>query len=328
MHEPVNITENSEFFIALCKNEVHSFLAAGVKNGEQITLLVAVGKQALGSLTATEIISLHPRFAAAIKNETFMLKEAYQMDMEPQKNRIRYKAYSIRYEDYLNLLTHLKEISLMQNRLPIMAYCPTVQDPKILRWQSTHYWPNGQGIPRDNSTLTHSGFEHISLGNTCRHSALKLIAQAMQVEPRDLHLSSFFLRKPPLKTQFAGRTVDQSQYPFCILPPPPPLLHHESEEKSRVLKRLYHRLEQLFEDSQKKPAALGQFNELKELYLQLSDEHLISLLDMIHFLDNWEAEHQELVSSANPHGFFQTKQMFRHIHNDLASVAAHQPPSQ
>jgi hypothetical protein len=332
MHEPVNLTESSEFFIALCKNEVHSFLVAGVKNEEHLTILVAVGKQALSSLFAATVINPNPYIAAALRNEPFMLKEAYQLNMDSQKNSIRYKAYSIRYEEYLHLLASLKDISLMQNRLPIMAYCPTAQNPMLLHWQSTHNWVNGHDAPDDSSSLQHSGFERISLDNTCRHSALKLMAQSIEVKPQDLHLSSFFLQKPPLKTQFSGRTVDQSQYPFCILPPPPSLLHNQSEEKSRILKRLYRRLEQLLADTQKKPAVLHQFNELKDLYLQLTSEHLISLPDVVHLLDNWEAGHQELISPANRHCFFHKKsgneQMFDRIHKDLALVAAHQPPGQ
>lgn len=333
MHEPVSLTETSEFFIALCNNGVHSFIAAGVKNEDQINILVSVGKQAIGKFSPENIINPHPHFAAAIKNEPFMLRDSYQMGARAQKEVIRYKAYSIRYANYLNLLDYLKEISMMQNNdAPLMAYCPSSHSPMTLQWQSTHRFMMDHELPTENKDLPENGFEHLSLTNTCRHTALQLISQAMQLDKQDLHVSSFFLKKPLLKTRFSGRTIDQSQYPLYILPPPPSLFPNLTEDKAKILKRLYHRLEQLPSGKQTNPLVLQQFNELKALYLHLTDRHFISVRQLIHFIESWESEHKELISPPNRHHFFQTpsstEQMFHHIHKDLASVAAHQPPGQ
>ncbi|KTC79922.1 hypothetical protein Lche_1942 [Legionella cherrii] len=289
--------KTDHFFISISKKRgVHSFLMLGTYDPQEHKiqrLLCRVGKG--HNLTKPNFLTN----MQCICNGLFFSNPASLRDEVIYRDKIgsypiSYQAYDITYEQYIEFVQILESLQTDENKFgcykPIMPVGPvaseqedecaetTVKDQnKIkLKYNLDKVFPS-RDVPQIRASV--SGLD---LGNTCRHSAIKLVEEVQHAPVGSLVSSSFF-RELPYQTELEYGKPSQD-IPFYVLPPPPTafVLSDEGDGvKEMILRKLYTRMEALpclepdSEDTQIK------FSKLKELYLDLVGPKKDLTLDLL-----------------------------------------------
>ena len=318
MPASIHISSNSEFFIALCKKGLHSYITLGVRNEDKIEVLAAFGK--MGGDDASCCAALFWDTSAEIYNEDFMISS-----INSKKKQVSYKAYSLKYQHYLHFLHYLKLLSLSQKRTNddrLFAYCPDKINPFQFDWGciETFEAPN----PLSNTV---DFYEHGRLGvlsNSCRHSAIRLTKQATQRTDLGLGISPWFFKNPPLTGVFSNGKLDQISPYFYILPFPPTSFDPISSSKLKIISRLYRRLDEIILSEQTNPMTIEKFEKIKGLYNRLTGDSQLSIFDIMKGIEAWEVENKALISTHRKYHWisFQTatQKMFAHFHKEFAAL--------
>ena len=316
-HKPICIDSRSEFFVALCKRGVHSYVTLGVTLGDKTEVLAAVGKVAHYDAWMCSFLLWDTE--AFVKNERFMFGGV---------RGVLYKAYAINYQHYLEFLRYLQQLSLAQLRtkkvsFSLMAYCPSPERPTWLEWKAVDHFEKQEQIvcPPNMDRHGRIGF----LANNCRHSAIRLTQQASERIDLGRGVSSFFFNKPPLQAVFSDGKV-KSATPFYILPLPPNAFGQMSPQILRVITQLYQRLDELVLIEQNNLLTIQKFQQLKSLYTDLTRDCKTSIMDMMRGIEAWEKANDSLISAhRKPHWIsFQTatQKMFANFHQEFTELRA------
>ena len=318
MHRPIKISSESEFFVAICTYNLHSYVTLGVKNGEKTEVLAAVGKVA--GLDPSACAFLFWNTEGFVHNERFMF--GHKKD-----NEVAYKAYAINYKHYIEFLDYIKQLSIAQKnaknlQFSLSAYCPDLSDPSLLIWQSVEKFSTPQPMPCATDLETHGRIG--AFGNSCRHSAIRLTHQATKRADLGAAASTLFFRSPPLTAVFSGGIVQKITPYFYILPLPPTLFEAMEPKKLTILTRLYRRLDEIVLSEQNNPVTIEKFQKIKDLYTHLTRDSQLSIMDVISGIETWEIEHQALISTHRKSHWisFQTstQKMFSNLHEDFDAI--------
>lgn len=310
MPQFLDISPQSEFFIALCQRQVHSYVTVGMKTGEKIEVLASHGKGATGDASSCSFVFWDT--SAYIGNETFM----FRADHERQ---VSYKAYAITYQHYLEFLDYLKRIAIHQHT-ELEAYCPDSTQPLRLEWKSI---VEPQTENQEDNSIDLNRYGRLGLfNNTCRHSAIELTRAASHRYDLGRGISSLFFNRPPLSTVFFDGKVNKPDSPFYILPLPPQSFAGLSPKKLSILVQLYQRLDEIVLCAQQHPMTFQKFNKIKTLYNDLTANCTASIMDIMQGIEAWESENKSLIAQhRKPHWFaFQTatEKMFARFHEQFA----------
>jgi hypothetical protein len=336
------VNKNNEFFIALCQKKEHSYISMGVKdNNGNSQLLASFGK--IGHLESTKaekenitdmlkiaiselcgLVFTHS--SAIIQNEPVIAYEKNNGEWyRPSNSEITYKAYAISYQHYVQLLHHMAAISRKQqikfSAKPLKAYFPVMENDNFvkLEWENVDHEEEIQPLANDE-------FVTLSIGNTCRHSAIHLTEEARKTPDAGAGISSLFFKSPPLKAVF-GQGYVQDRY-FFVLPLPPNSFLQVNPEKLAILTELYQRLDEMVLIAQENEVSIRKFEKLKGLYKEIASEMPETILDVITAIENWENDHKELISTHRKKHWFHfataTEQMFSKFHRQFASIRKEQ----
>lgn len=323
IRHPINMTEDSEFFIALCTEKMHSYIVLGVKNGRKVEILTALGK------SLNENSSL---FGCAFwDTEAILQIENIMTKRNNRKADISYKAYSITYRNYMEFLNYLKILSIAQTKnkdvSPIRAYCPDRTTPDA-PWtiQSVEQLPSSGEPPNDPAN---ESFRRLSgLSNNCRHSAIRLTKKATSLQDLGQGISSLFFKNPPLKAVFSSGKLDEMTPYFYILPTPPKAFLPMEKNKFRVINALYKRLDALTLTQQENHLTNDKFQKLKALYNNLTRSHSASMLEILSSIVDFAKENKRLVETHRESHWFSfqtaTQKMFAKLHEEFEQLQSNQ----
>ncbi|MCW8407841.1 hypothetical protein OQJ13_02515 [Legionella sp. PATHC035] len=343
--------KTDHFFISISKQQgVHSFLMLGTYDpqGHKIQrLLSRVGKG--HNLTKPNFLTN----MQCICNGLFFSNPASLRDEWIYREKIglhpiSYQAYDITYEQYIEFVRILESLQTDENKFacykPVGTAGPVEseqegqcaekpienQDKIKLRFTEDKVFPS-----RDVRQIQESVSE-LDLGNTCRHSAIKLVEEVQHAPVGSLVSSSFF-RELPYQTILEYGKPSQD-IPFYVLPPPPAafVLGDEGDgAKEMILGKLYSRMEALpclepdSEDTQIK------FSKLKELYLDLVGPKKDLTLDLlIENIQDWKVKNKPQLEVLRKTYFWDylpfvkrtssTMKLLDEIENDLKSGPTNQ----
>lgn len=316
--DPIHVSPNSEFFIALCQYGAHSYVTLGVKMGDKTEVLAAVGKVAGYDSSACGFF--FDSTDAFIKNERFL----FDKDKEYE---VAYKAYALTYQHYLQFLHYLQVLSLSQTNAKIvsfslMAYAPTTENPAVLQWGSIEDF-DASALPPSAVDLDQHAY--IGLwGNTCRHSAVQLTKDAIKCSDLGNAVSSAFFQSPPLHAVFSKGKVEKTTPYFYVLPLPPTAFDAMLPRKFKIINQLYRRLDEIVLSEQNNPITIQKFNQLKDLYNHLTRDSKTSIIDVMNGVEQWEEAHRSLISTHRKTHWFSfqtaTQKMFVDFHKEFAAL--------
>ncbi|KTC64921.1 Uncharacterised protein (plasmid) [Legionella adelaidensis] len=319
MQNYISIGKSPNFFIALCGYKGHSFLSLGVKVDNRVHFLGSFGKKAwaFDSCKPWQILF---GLSSWIEDETFIFEKAHE---------IQYKAFTISFAQYVEFLNYLKVLEEKQND-------EKVKQGHNLSWRDYFYafLPSGNGGLRwarlseqrsDNDKESEvaedlPSYSTLHLGNTCRHSSIKL-ANKVGHHSFGKGLSTFFLKPPPLKAKNNQGLVTEGY--FYILPLPPGAFGLSGKEKT-IAERLYSRLDEICMSQQDNPLTIEKFKKLKELYEQVTENAELGLFELIKCIFEWEKQNASLIASHRKHHWFTfstaTERMFANFHKEFQSL--------
>ncbi|STY29606.1 Uncharacterised protein [Legionella wadsworthii] len=293
---PVSLVVNKKtdhFFISIVKKEGHSFIMLGVYDNTRIRhVLCRVGKK----------LDCGPKKDAGYCHDISMLgkalfsaADAFIQDEGVSREKaghfpITYQAYDITYDQYLEFVSVLESL---KNHDSYKCYKPELsyddeeaQKSHIPSSSDEEMDPDTVQLKLseekklnavDVSQLNH--LNKLNLGNTCRHSAIKLVEDVLHA-PVPSSVSSFFLMNLPCETLLEYGCPSKKRN-FYVLPPPPACFHESDAAKEKVLMKLYSRMEDMLLLEPESPSTQKKFLKLKELYLKIEGPDKNLTLDQL-----------------------------------------------
>jgi hypothetical protein len=288
MPDDFNVSTKNDFYIAIAKQGIHSFIMLGVTLDDGSHRLIArVGK--------TD--NLDPDFGNPLKMAlkeaqsialTRLASEGISRPLNREQPIIHYQAYAINFQQAQQCLELLHEIERTQlendalnaalNKLKheehkrIFCYIPTAEGDKIT-FKYKKLEDAFKESPRSSSPKVAEiamGAQQLNLSNTCRTTALSILEEILGFKTQ---VSTSFLVAPRYRTTLvAGQPHEQT---FYILPLPPTAYPDVNKRQVAILTKLYQRLEAI-------PLAQGsdlktknKFEQLKKLYVKIAGENTL-----------------------------------------------------
>ncbi|KTC85295.1 hypothetical protein [Legionella cincinnatiensis] len=306
---PITVDKDSEFFITIAKEGIHSFIMLGVMVDDKPQLLARVGKgNLIDPSFGTSCGKQFTMFGKAVGTHTeASLMDEGLSDNENVTSDISYQSYSITYEQYLEFLALTKEIHNEQlehykNReLPnvkyreltypqkgvhklrsgINCYLPTQEESGKITFEYKSINTFQPQHVNDNQPLHQeiiSGAKEIKASNTCRTTARALLNYTLHYPP---DVPALFAIGLDYKTKLVGGKPTANT--FYVLPQPPNCFE-VNPTQMKVLQELYKKLENLPKNQPQADATRDKFKELKHLYQEIAGKPqlpLTLLLDKI-----------------------------------------------
>ncbi len=269
---PLEVPENSEFFISLCKYDNHSFVTLGfMDKDDRPEILAQVGK--FGDYKYNETIKNSNQLYAFFYLNLLAIKLLfYHIDAvftdEPtfkRKTKITpkfrkynsYQAYSItssQYHDFLSLIDGI-----------VPKICAYRSDPTVPN--TMKYGPNNN----ENGSDAQVDFDlqtscaQLSITNTCRHTAILLLEHVLDIQKLPDSTSRLFFQDLAVSCPNMHRT-------YYYRWPIPPKKNDYGHKQYAILSKIYKQMEHLVEKDPNGEATINKFKALKELY---SEQHAI-----------------------------------------------------
>ncbi|KTC96857.1 hypothetical protein [Legionella feeleii] len=321
---------SGDFFIALCQDSIHSFVMLGIMQDNKPKILARVGKTNAvdkdygGNFGSQCKLAMKQLFSQA---EAELRKES----LHPY-GKISYAAYAISYNQYLQFtklmaLVHRKEADGKRSEA-IRCYLPAreVGGTSILQFreiiQQDEFGPENTEQERRIVASTHN----LKITNTCRHTAIELIAYVLGINKLRDNISRFFFWGLPLATTFTGGDPADPFYVF----PLPPVAYRAGKEKTALLTKIYTRMEALLTKAPYEQNTRDKFKALKELYIEQagfsSNDNITDALISIH---RWRATYKDVISQLRQQSFLgkmltrksSTEAMADEIESEFTSIA-------
>lgn len=314
--QPISISSESEFFIAVCTYKVHSYITLGVKNKEEVNVLASIGKKAHQNTSPCHFI--FGNADASLNTEPFMFGTK-------KNNEVSYKAFSISYKHYIEFIAYLKNVARSQRQVnqvkSLHAYLPESNNPSRLLWSYIENFSSNESTLSDEDRAYYS---HINvINNSCRHGAIRLAQHASHRKDLGESASTCFFKSLPLTAIFCGGTVTKATPYFYILPMPPTAFEGIDSKKAGILNQLYKRLDEIVLSEQQNPVTIQKFQKIKQLYIDLTQDDELPLLSVINGIETWERENQALIATHRKSHWFSfqtaTQKMFAQLHDDFTS---------
>lgn len=284
--------DDSQFFIAIGKSKAHSFVMLGTYQDNQVQhLLCRVGKgfhlenKALCSVLAALSHSVYSTTAAKCFDEGISRKK---LGHHP----ISYQAYDLSFAQYLEFVRILEAIQEEENKFFCYKLIERQSNWVVLEATSELIGDEKRSLSPDLFSALH----RLSLENTCRHGAIKLIEETLQ-QPVSPMVSRSFFSELACRT-FMDFGVPSPDLPFYVLPPPPNSYQKLGAEKMLLLQGLYTRMQEMLLLDANSQATQEKFLCLKNFYQQqLIDEIKEPSLERLLFsIQQWKNEHSTLLN--------------------------------
>ncbi|KTD69887.1 hypothetical protein Lsan_0165 [Legionella santicrucis] len=315
----ITVDKDSEFFITIAKEGIHSFIMLGVMVDNKPQLLARVGKgNLIDPSFGTSCGKQFTMFGKAVGTHTeASLMDEGISDDEDATSDISYQSYSITYEQYLEFLALTKEIHQNQlkhyeeRELPnisyknltfpqrgvhklrsgIDCYIPTQEESGKIKFEYKsintfeHQCVNDKQQMREEII---SGSKEIKASNTCRTTARALLNYTLRYSP---DVPALFAIGLDYKTKLvAGKPTANT---FYVLPQPPNCFK-ANPTQMKVLQELYKKLENLPKMHPASDTTRKKFDELKHLYQEIAGKPQLPLTVLLDKITVHRVAHNKL----------------------------------
>lgn len=288
---PIIINKKTDkFFIAIAKESDHSFIMFGVYDQNRVQhLLCRVGKFVAeeDDSESNGCVVLVTRILSAF----FSSVKAKLTNERTFRNRqgsipISYQAYEANYNQYLEFIRLLENQQTEENAFP--CYKPVDSDGDNVVFEKTSWCIYPPEAVKDCLKVE---TDELSIDNTCRHTAIKLIEE-IQHERISSQISPTFFVDLPYETKL-DFGVPSTEIPFYVLPPSPLAYPQLDPVKFNIIKKLYHRMEGLLLTEADSLQTVNKFNCLKDLYNEITGlQKEVSLNELLLNIQSWKQENK------------------------------------
>ncbi|MFT4059923.1 MAG: hypothetical protein QM652_10290 [Legionella sp.] len=299
INSSININpKKDKFFISINKQEVHSFVMIGVYNQHKVQhVLCRVGKGAqlaLNERTCTGILKAQCR--VLFSNHPAQLYNEGVYHESKQHKSINYQAYDITFVQYMEFLKVLAGLQTQPDQFP--CFQPANEQTSeniVLEYKSLI--ATKKTVEQIRATTT-----GLSINNTCRHTAIKLVEEVQQ-SPISSEVSSLYFYNLPYQT-YLKHGKPTKHIPFYVLPVTPIAYVHLGEQKVRVLQTLYKRMEKLLALAPEAAETVEKFDCLKDLYNQIAGPRSeMSLNELLNCVKQWKQDNSKVLSTLRKYTF-------------------------
>lgn len=299
----MSITVNlnsSQFFIAIAKKQAHSFIMLGTYENNTVQhLLCRVGK-VFDLKNRREACSIFGALAGAAASSTASKVQDEGLTRKNSKwKAITYQAYTISFKQYKGFIQLLESLQTRTNTFD--CYKPVKRQNKLVTLEKT---ADNVCQARPLSAHLHTALNRLSIDNTCRHGAIKLVEATLH-QPISSLVSTNFFNELPYKT-FLEKGVPNKDLPFYVLPPPPNTYSSLSKNKMQVLVSLYNRMEKMLLIEPYSESTQNKFQCLKDFYeQQVGNKVQEPCIERLLFdIKQWKDEHATLLNNLRKTYFF------------------------
>ena len=168
----------------------------------------------------------------------------------------------------------------------------------------------------EKSTTLDRSIGTVSVDNSCRHTAIKLLKCGLDAKfSKKDDISSCFLESLPFTTNIHERKL---QGPLWILPVPP-RKQDLTPDAYQVLSKIYKQLENIPKHYTKNKTTDKKFQQLKKLYLDLDTRKVYSVEEFFKCIKEWEENNRGLIDTQRGFHLFKTTKTRKTI-NDLLEL--------
>lgn len=273
--------DNRDFFIAIAKKGIHSFIFLGlIKEDGMPFFLARVGKQSV-------LCAGNP--FCCLQSNSRLCGESLHC-----RGPLTYAAYAIKAQHYEHFL-HL--LSVMTQKKDIACYVPLPSTGSPDR-----FLLKGAELTSESPTIEETQIDkrcaQLHLFNTCRHTAMDVLRYVLKLKQLPAAVSSLFFKSLPCTL------ADEHTKSFFYVFPLPPAAHSVNKLTFERLQRIYQRMEKLVKKAAQDELTWQKFNALKALYNQQVEEKDLPLDEVLHAIQAWHQRHQLLISQLRCPGFF------------------------
>ncbi|WED44434.1 hypothetical protein [Legionella cardiaca] len=310
MAETIKVKRDDEFFLAIAKEGIHSFVMLGVVQDNKPLILARVGKTNDIDSDVRSPLKLGVKYIT-----TGTLGRLADEGIEQDDGEINYQAYAINYEQYKEFLALIWTMEQEQKK-----------NPTILNELNTNYYvveraknaaiscyvphePTEGGeieliheelgtntfVPKEgkeeqfNKAATNTQKIQI-INNSCRTTALNILDIVLGFKA---NVSKHFFVAPAYKTQFIDKKLDADS--FYIFPPPPTAYKDLGKTQRAVLEKLYKRLEEIPHKDTREQATRDKFAALKTMYNSIAGKNNLSASDLLQCISEHEKGKEEVL---------------------------------
>lgn len=276
MDDTIEISKKREFFVAIAKQGIHSFMMLGVVEPDGTNRLLArVGK-------TNDIDPDSTKALVMIGKTIWSTTQARLADegisrSENTETEIRYQAYSVNYDqavDFLNLIREIEEkqkVTDQEEREAIMGFIPVTEKGEQVTFKYGELSQLSSAKTNPKSEFLSKQASEINVVNTCRTTALNMVEAVLGFITK---VSQFFFVSPKYKTTLDAGLPNKNS--FYILPPPPNTYEHLSSTQQKVLRNLYKKMEEIPSKNPKSLETRAKFDAIKDIYKKISGENKLS----------------------------------------------------
>ena len=329
----IEVNPSNEFFIAIGKKGIHSFLMLGVVNDEgEPRLLARIGKTN----------DIDPDYNNKLRIKLKLLFSSTKAHLGEEKlyikSEISYQAYSInlnQFNQFLELVHNMEKkhlddpiIGPKVGETRINCYLPieTTEDKITFKYQPLAELPKFLNTESEiPSPELMKGAQEVRRTNNCRTTSLNIIELILGYKT---DVSQYFFVSPKYKTH--GQNGHPNKAAFYVLPPPPIAFKSQvSPKQMSVLKKLYARLgETPLTYANDKETKL-KFDELRSMYTEISGQNNLSAKELLSRIIQHETGHGPVLFAKRHPNFFSrmfscissTERLFKNMKTELAQNA-------
>ena len=334
-------SKQSEFFISIAKQGIHSFLMLGVVKNESPKLIARLGK-------TNDIDPDHSSTIKAAKKivgdgSLARLADEDILRQKHDKAQISYQAYTINYEqlkEFLRLVAEIERKQLENDAIRdgiIRVYTHEGIENKAIRC----YVPVHEETESDEVTFEYKKLseyhiaelhskqafklakeaQQIQLNNTCRDTSINLVEAILGFAT---NVSRHFFVSPDYKTTLKGGQPDRNT--FYVLPPPPTVFkEHLTEKQSIILSKLYERMKEIPKSHLDDPKTRVKFEALKTAYKEITGENKLSVRELLNKISDYEEKNKSALFDKRSPNFLSrffalpstTETMFKEMKKEL-----------
>ena len=319
---------DNEFFVAICKDSFHSFLVFGVRdNTTKINRILArIGKFCDMNNPDTYFLNAGLNF---LFNETnaqlvseMVLTENNNQKLISSVSTISYKAYTINIENYCSFLEMLAKSKRFTEKDRLSAYQVIAEDDASLtfKFERIKDGTKDRAISLKTDVDEQVGANNISLGNSCRHTALSLLELGFGSRFYDVDIISNYsdFAKPfPYQTKLSRAFFIEKEWrnyvanklgdDLLIFPlPPNPLLGNANDPSYLILKKIFKQLHAVSNRHLDNEVTYKKFYLIKTLYETVDSLKNKPLEEAFVAIDKWASDHAGLIDQKRSFTFFST----------------------
>jgi hypothetical protein len=295
MTDLIHLSENSRFYVAICKSDEHSWLTLGAIDsktkkkhtlayfGKRLTYLKDYG--CIGRMKT--IYSTVP----GVLTRDYRFRNALEKDREV---KFEYKAFEMSYENYVDFAKQLK--ALLKGKyqdyddLTLKSHKNQLYFPQEENSYSFEF-SDVENIPDDGryshlSEIDGTDVERLGSSDNCRHTSISLLESFIPDGAQMTRgISKFAYQHLPFKAIYHQ---DEIISQFYVLPVPPEMPFKDNKH-ALILNKLYKRLEEIPNIKPDSKETKSKFKAVKVLYDSLAEDRKLKTSNMISRITAWES---------------------------------------